>query len=201
MFVCWICNVCVWRRVFFFSVMFILPPAQYSITITGWGPSNEIPNKWTTFGCGGKVLFSHIHIQHHTQLGIETIKNISSSKFSLCICVCIELQNHFNSHSDSYSYTHTHMICMYVYMYVCHLQHQFDFLHKIIDLCFVSTEFQSNWSCIPLSKTHFTITSFSNIFLNNKFIVSDLRMCCCTLTWNNSLTLCFTLILIVLFCF
>jgi hypothetical protein len=34
----------------------LIPPAQYSNTMTGWGPSNETPNIWITFGCGGNSL-------------------------------------------------------------------------------------------------------------------------------------------------
>lgn len=35
----------------------LIPPPQYSITMTGWDSSSiETPNNWTTFGCGGNRL-------------------------------------------------------------------------------------------------------------------------------------------------
>jgi hypothetical protein len=54
-------------------VRYVLPPAQYSRTRTTWGPSNETPNIWTTFGWGGNSLYhqssssTHFIITHKYQ--------------------------------------------------------------------------------------------------------------------------------------
>jgi hypothetical protein len=51
------CNKCLWFDLIWID---LIPPLQYSKTMTGWGPSNETPNIRTTFGCGGNSL----HVCH-----------------------------------------------------------------------------------------------------------------------------------------
>jgi hypothetical protein len=57
-----------------------LLPSQYSRIRTGWGPSNETPNIWTTFGCGGNSLcFHYRHISSYHQHNNKNNNTISSS--------------------------------------------------------------------------------------------------------------------------
>jgi hypothetical protein len=64
----------------------LLPPSQYSMITTTWGPSNEIPYIWTTFGCWGNSLHHIYHTTNRTdKKNYDHIKNnrISHDSFSI----------------------------------------------------------------------------------------------------------------------
>lgn len=65
----------------------MIPPSQYSKTMIGWGPFNETPNIWTTFGCGGSSLQTHKQTQTQTQKQTQT--QYSYQFNSICLCICI----------------------------------------------------------------------------------------------------------------